>query len=170
MREQSIADYYGHENEGDNPLSLIERVFQLFRSGVNTVAGKPDKYIRSMNKRLKRDDHREERIDMEIIVDAYDEEERAMGWYYYLADMIEFPFDAACIATQHTSPLEEEDVVRVIGMAPEVECLREMFVNVEWNDREIAVPLAQLRGISVGEDTQEAIEDWHYWVGRGYGF
>ncbi len=28
------------------------------------------------------DDSREKRIEMEIIVDAYNEEEQAMGWYY----------------------------------------------------------------------------------------
>lgn len=32
----------------------------------------------------KRDDTRERRITDEIIVDAYDPEEKAMGWYYYL--------------------------------------------------------------------------------------
>jgi endonuclease I len=35
--------------------------------------------------KIERDENREERIDMEVVVDAYDEEERAMGWYYYLA-------------------------------------------------------------------------------------
>lgn len=35
---------------------------------------------------------RENRIDYEIVVDAYDESERAMGWYYYLQDKIIFPF------------------------------------------------------------------------------
>ncbi len=29
---------------------------------------------------------REQRIHDEIIVDCYDETERAMGWYYYLED------------------------------------------------------------------------------------
>ena len=31
---------------------------------------------------------REDRITMEIIVDAYSLEEQAMGWYYYLADSL----------------------------------------------------------------------------------
>ena len=35
-------------------------------------------------KGTRRDEHREERISMEIIVDAYGPEEQAMGWYYYL--------------------------------------------------------------------------------------
>jgi hypothetical protein len=34
-------------------------------------------------KRPPRDQEREQRITMEIIVDAYGPEEQAMGWYYY---------------------------------------------------------------------------------------
>ena len=41
-------------------------------------------------------EEREERITMEIIVDAYGPEEQAMGWYYYLNDTVEFPFPAVC--------------------------------------------------------------------------
>jgi hypothetical protein len=33
-------------------------------------------------KRRSRDEEREQRITMEIIVDAYTPEEQAMGWYY----------------------------------------------------------------------------------------
>ena len=35
-----------------------------------------------------KDEIREERIHMEAIVDAYDPEERALGWYYYLENKI----------------------------------------------------------------------------------
>ena len=41
---------------------------------------------------VKRDEIREERITMEAVVDAYNEDERAMGWYYYLDDRLQFPF------------------------------------------------------------------------------
>jgi hypothetical protein len=34
----------------------------------------------------------ENRIEMEIVVDAYNESERAMGWYYYLQDNLAMPF------------------------------------------------------------------------------
>jgi len=37
---------------------------------------------------VEEDKIREERITMEIIVDAHDKEERAMGWYYYLDDTL----------------------------------------------------------------------------------
>jgi Calcium binding len=35
-------------------------------------------------KRPSRDEEREQRITMEIVVDAYTPEEQAMGWYYSL--------------------------------------------------------------------------------------
>jgi hypothetical protein len=38
--------------------------------------------------RIEEDKEREERIRMEIAVDACNEEEMAMGWYYYLEDKI----------------------------------------------------------------------------------
>lgn len=53
-------------------------------------------------------------------------------------------------------------------MAPEDECLREMFVMVRWQERSLAVSLAQLEAVEIDEDTGEAIGDWHYWVARGY--
>jgi hypothetical protein len=41
--------------------------------------------------RVEYDEIREERIEMEIIVDAYNPEEQAMGWYYYLDNNLDFP-------------------------------------------------------------------------------
>lgn len=43
-----------------------------------------------------------------------------------------------------------------------------MFVEVRWHGRTFGVPLSQLEGVSVDEETQEATEDWHYWEARGY--
>ena len=107
---------------------------------------------------------------MEVVVDAHDEEERAMGWYYYIADQLTFPFQATCIAARRISPLQPDEVVEVTGIASADECEHEMFVDVQWQGRSFAVPLSQLEGIDVDEVTQEVIEDWHYWVGRGYEF
>jgi hypothetical protein len=41
--------------------------------------------------RLDKDEEREERINMEIIVDAYGPEEQAIGWYNYLDDTLQLP-------------------------------------------------------------------------------
>ena len=115
-----------------------------------------------------KDDEREERIHMEIIVDAYGPEERAMSWYNHLNDNMEFPFKAQCIATRVTSPLEPGDKVEVTGMASDDECQHEMFVLIRWKSRKLAVPLSQLEGLQVDEETEQAIGDWHYWADRGY--
>jgi Calcium binding len=47
-------------------------------------------------KRPSRVEEREQRITMEIVVDAYTPEEQAMGWYYSLEDRLHFPFVARC--------------------------------------------------------------------------
>lgn len=116
---------------------------------------------------------REQRIHEEIIVDAYGPEEQAMGWYYYLEHVLGFPFPARCRTARAISPLTPGERVTVTGMAPEEECEREMFVQVRWQDRSLAVPLAQLdvRGSrAVDSETREAIADWHYWLDQGYVF
>jgi len=41
---------------------------------------------------------------MEVVVDAHDSEEWAMGWDYYLDDTIYFPFSAECIAIDKRTP------------------------------------------------------------------
>ena len=81
---------------------------------------------------------------------------------------MQFPFSARCVAQRAISPLEPGDEVEVVGMAPVEECDHEMFVMVKWRSRTLGVPLMQLEGIDVDEETQQAIEDWHYWVNQGY--
>lgn len=120
--------------------------------------------------KVEKDEVREHRIDMEIIVDAYGEEERALGWYYYLEDKLRFPFKARCIVGRRISPLKVGEEVQVVKMAPEDDCMHEMFVEVHWSGRTLGVPLLQLEVIELDSEAQEAIEDWHYWVARGYRF
>ncbi len=117
----------------------------------------------------KKDPKREHRIAMEIIVDAYSPEEQAMGWYYYLEEKLGFPFLAKCIAERAISPLREGDEVEIVGMGPEAECQHEMFVEMTWDKRTLAVPLSQVKPIaSVDKLTKEAVGDWHYWLSQSY--
>jgi hypothetical protein len=67
--------------------------------------------------KVKRDEVRENRIADEIIVDAYGEDEQAMGWYNHLEQKLKFPFTARCINRRSTSPLLAGNEVKVIGMA-----------------------------------------------------
>jgi hypothetical protein len=119
-------------------------------------------------KRRSRDEEREQRITMEIVVDAYTPEEQAMGWYYSLEDRLRFPFVTRCIAERSISPLRVGEEVEVVGMASEEECEHEMFVLIGWERRALAVPLARLEGVAVDDQTRQTIEDWQYWVAQGY--
>lgn len=113
---------------------------------------------------------REHRIYDEIVVDVYNEQERALGWHCYLQDQLQFPFAGTCIARRATSPLKVGDKVDVLGLADEDECGHEVFVTIRWEKDELAVPLMQLRPVQVDEDTEQAVADWHYWVAQGYAF
>ena len=53
---------------------------------------------------IETDEVRERRISMEAVVDAYNEQERAIGWYYYLEGKLNFPFLARCAARRSTPP------------------------------------------------------------------
>lgn len=118
----------------------------------------------------RRDPKREDRIHNEVIVDASNPEEQAMGWYYCLEDKIRFPFQAKCIVAQVVSPLLKGETVEIRSMAPEDACASDMLVLVRWQGRNMAVPLSQLKPIDADETTAEAVSDWHYWVAQGYLF
>jgi hypothetical protein len=121
--------------------------------------------------KLKRDPRREHRIEMEIVVDAYGEQERAMAWYYYLQTTIRFPFTATCIVERPTSPLNMNDAVKVIGMPGEDLCEHDMLVKIRWETKVLAVPLSQLHPTAAADKrTRQAVGDWHYWVKMGYQF
>jgi len=113
------------------------------------------------------DEERDERIRNEIIVDAYTADEMAISWCYHLEREISFPFQARCIEERTISPLREDEEVPVVGMTDEVVSSREMFVLVEWMDREFGVPLSQLEVLDADSDTRKAVDDWHYWNGDG---
>lgn len=113
-----------------------------------------------------RDEQREERITMRIIVDAYGRKEQAMGWYAYLDDTLDFPFEARCLTEREQSPLKDDETVRVVGMPSTDPTLEQLFVTVAWMDRELGVPLEQLEPVEASSETEEAVADWHYWLER----
>ncbi len=115
-----------------------------------------------------RNRRREERIEQEIVVDAYTPDERAMGWYYYLEGKLRFPFTATCIKRRATSPFKLGESLSITGLAPGDDCMSEIIVLTEWHGRSLGVPLAQLRPRKVDAATKQGIEDWHYWKAMGY--
>jgi hypothetical protein len=106
-----------------------------------------------MPRRAAEDEIREDRILFEIVVDAYNETERAMGWYYYLQDKLEFPFSGRCSASRTTSPLKIGQELQVLALAPEDDCMVEILVMVKAGRSKTAVPLDQIDCLSKNEDT-----------------
>jgi hypothetical protein len=88
----------------------------------------------------------------------------------HLQNSLGFPFRAKCIGRRQTSPVRPGQHVKVIGMADPDDCQAEIMVMIEWQDVELAVPLEQLQPINADEETTRAVEDWHYWLARGYRF
>lgn len=116
------------------------------------------------------DDHdkgRDQRIRREILTDAYTADEQAISWCYHLEREMTFPVQARCIKERTISPLQKGEEVRVVGMTDEVVSSREMFVLIEWRDREFGIPLSQLELIDADSETEQAVDDWHYWNGDG---
>jgi hypothetical protein len=89
--------------------------------------------------KARRNPDRESRISEEIIVDAYGPEEQAIGWYYYLEEKLQFPFQAQCIASRPTSPLRKGESVEIRKMAPEDSCSGDMLVMTRWSNRNRAM-------------------------------
>ena len=119
----------------------------------------------------KADSVRDRRIRDEIVVDAHDEGERAMGWFCYLQDTLAFPFTATVTTKRAISPLRPGDEVEILGMAPEDECAHEIFVMTRWERDGLAITLSQVRAQDhVDEETAQAVEDWAYWARMGYQF
>jgi len=79
-------------------------------------------------------------------------------------------FTARCRTKRTISPLLVGDEVDVIGMGPADECAHEIFVFMRWEHAGLAVPLAQLAVTDGDAQTWQAVEDWLYWVDRGYRF
>ncbi|MDZ8184254.1 MAG: calcium-binding protein [Nostoc sp. ChiSLP02] len=119
-------------------------------------------------------ENREHRIQTEIIADAEDKEDRAMGWYYYLEETLNFPFMGKWKKKNRKSGSTEEKPVEVLGMAPDDECLKDMYVEVAYiggkDDDVYTAKLSEIVAIDVDSETEEAIADWLYWLGRGYKF
>ena len=114
----------------------------------------------------------EERIQDEIVVDCYDSEEVAMGWYNYLDEQLGFPFVATCHKVLEVSPLKKGEEVTVTGMGDINYCSSTILVQIKWQDRSFSVPLSQLEldEENDDEDTLQAIGDWEYWVESGHVF
>jgi len=116
---------------------------------------------------------RENRIDNEIVVDAYGEAERAMGWYCYLQDTIIFPFPAKWKKTNKKTGEIVEKEVEVLDLAPADDCESNMYAEVAYigeTDDTFTAKLSDIEAINPDPKTEEALSDWQYWIDMNYAF
>lgn len=60
-----------------------------------------------------------------------------MGWYYYAANNIIFPFKARCSAERAVSPLKVGEAVEVTGMTNTDDCAHELMVFIKWRGKKL---------------------------------
>lgn len=111
------------------------------------------------------DPDRENRIAEEVLVDTYDIYEEMAAWEAYLEDRVSFPFQA------HWGDPDSGEEVEVLSFDDNNECDTNIFVKVHYQNGdeadELSVLLVEIVPIEVDEDSQQAIEDWQYWVEKG---
>jgi hypothetical protein len=113
------------------------------------------------------DEEQEERIHNEIIVDAYDDEEVQMGWYYYLQENLHFPFQAIYPIKQRSGGYKQQQV-EVVELIPEEEFDQKILVGIAYEEDVFYVPLLDLQITEADEETRQAYGDWQYGKEHGY--
>jgi len=115
------------------------------------------------------DSNIEKRIEAEVLAGADNEYERAIKWVSYLERQLTVPFQAECICATDASPLKLGALVEVTGLNTKM-CQKNMFVTIDWKGETCDVPLSQLEGINVDDETLRGLTDWNYWVSCEYSF
>jgi hypothetical protein len=116
----------------------------------------------------KTDTEREARIQDEIIVDAYDDDEVFNGWYHYLQDTLAFPFPAY-VHMENPKQLNLSILVSVLGMADMKLCSAHSMwlqVHVKDSDWYFYIPTSEIMEAQADAQTVQALADWKYWTKR----
>lgn len=111
------------------------------------------------------DEEMRHRIDYEIIVDAYDDNEQSMGWYYFFEETLEFPF-TALVHLRKRDGTAEAKRVKITGLASKEEGFMSEDFNLDTEQGEYTRPVAYstLSEFKASEETLEAFQIWDfYW-------
>ncbi len=105
------------------------------------------------------------KIDYEIIVDAYDDDEQSMGWYYFFEETLEFPFTALAQLKKRDGTTETKRV-KIIGLASKETGFMNEDFNLDMEQGQYIRPVAYatLSEFKASEETLEAFQIWDfYW-------
>lgn len=108
---------------------------------------------------------RQDRIEDEVIVDCYDEEEVSTAWFYYLADNMTMPFKARIIGDRRVGSLQVGDIVEIVSVVENLGNCRNYraVIEVKKDETLFEIPLERIEAIDANEETYEMVEDWRYW-------
>jgi hypothetical protein len=131
----------------------------LYSLGVNAVPKfKPRSYETT----------RENRVSQFVAEASPNSPEARWAWFNFLEQTLRFPFAAQCRFDWDINHFRQGDIVLVIGLARQEPGFSHVFVRVMDGQKSIPVPLFQVAPLKADTSTMQAVEDWHYWVERGY--
>lgn len=109
------------------------------------------------------DEEMQYKIDYEIIVDAYDEYEQSMGWYYFFEETIDFPFTAMAQLKKRDGTIESKRV-KIVGLSSKEEDFMNDDFNLEMEQGQYIRPIAYsaLSDIRAADETLEAFQIWDF--------
>jgi hypothetical protein len=122
---------------------------------------------------MNEDEYYREKIDMEIIVDCYNDEEISWGWEAYMEDRLIFPFKAKIIGDSCEIPVGE--IVTVTDMLEDFEIVGSVWwlkdqadvinkVEVQWNNEDFYIGIDDLKPLDKDIPTLESIKSWNFWL------
>ncbi len=113
------------------------------------------------------DKERKHRIHYEIIVDAYNEYEQAMGWYIHMNDNLEFPMQAK-VKLRLRGGKTEEKTVKIVEIDPKSEGSLTLRLGITEgkSDRVQYISLEDIVSIQTTEENLAFLNDWLYWHGH----
>lgn len=112
-----------------------------------------------------------DKIENEIIVDCYDDQEVSMGWYYFFQDELEFPFKAeVSLKTRNEGKkLIEIDILKMVDEEQNYESSRLLFeVSLKETELILEIGADKLKNIQGNRSTKEAFEIWNFWNSGKY--
>jgi hypothetical protein len=107
---------------------------------------------------------RQKRIDYEVIVDCYDDNEVAMGWYYYIAEKLVFPIPATVQLKQRGGKVEqvEVEIVEVDPKSEEGHPIR-LGITEKGQKRVQYISPEMITHLNTSTANTIIINDWLYW-------
>jgi hypothetical protein len=109
----------------------------------------------------------QDKIDYEIIVDAYDEYEQSAGWSIFFEETLEFPFTATAQLRKRDGTVESKQV-KITGLSSKEDDFMGDDFNLEMEQGEYLRPIAysSLSNIQASAETLEAFQIWDFaWRG-----